>query len=94
MATEKLVLLHSNDMHGDFLAEAKDDYHEGGVPLLSGFIKQVRNEEKNVLYAIAGDMFRGSVIDSEYRGFSTIELMNFLAPDIVTLGNHEVDYGL
>ncbi len=94
MATEKLVLLHSNDMHGDFLTEEKNGYNEGGVPLLSGFIKQTRNEEKNVLYAIAGDMFRGSVIDSEYRGFSTIELMNFLAPDIVTLGNHEVDYGL
>ena len=94
MANEKLVLLHSNDMHGDFLAETKDDYREGGVSLLSGFIKDVRNKEKNVLYAIAGDMFRGSVIDSEYKGFSTIELMNFLAPDIVTLGNHEVDYGL
>ena len=94
MAYEKLVLLHSNDMHGDFLAEAKEGFHEGGVSLLSGFIKEVRNNEKNVLYAIAGDMFRGSIIDSEYRGFSTIELMNFLSPDVVTLGNHEVDYGL
>ena len=94
MATEKLVLLHSNDMHGDFFAEPKNGYHEGGVSLLSGFVKQVRDEEKNVLFAIAGDMFRGSIIDSEYKGFSTIELMNFLAPDVVTLGNHEVDYGL
>ncbi|MBQ3383941.1 MAG: bifunctional metallophosphatase/5'-nucleotidase [Erysipelotrichaceae bacterium] len=91
---EKLVLLHSNDMHGDFLAEAKDGSDVGGVSLLSGYIKQQREENPNVLYAIAGDMFRGSVIDSEYRGFSTIELMNFLNPDIVTLGNHEVDYGL
>ncbi|MBR4483756.1 MAG: metallophosphatase, partial [Erysipelotrichaceae bacterium] len=94
MTKEKLVLLHSNDMHGDFLAEQKDAYQEGGIPLLSGFIKKVRDEEKNVLFAIAGDMFRGSVIDSEYKGFSTIELMNFLSPDVVTLGNHEVDYGL
>ena len=94
VTTKKLVLLHSNDMHGDFLAEPKEGFHEGGVSLLSGFIKKVRNEEKNVLYAIAGDMFRGSIIDSEYKGFSTIELMNFLSPDVVTLGNHEVDYGL
>ncbi len=93
-ATEKLVLLHSNDMHGDFLAEKKGTMQEGGVSLLSGFIKKVREEEPNALFAIAGDMFRGSIIDSEYKGFSTIELMNFLAPDIVTLGNHEVDYGL
>ena len=93
-ATKKLVLLHSNDMHGDFLAEAKEGFDEGGVSLLSGYIKKVRDEEENVLYAIAGDMFRGSIIDSEYRGLSTIELMNFLSPDVVTLGNHEVDYGL
>ena len=94
MDKRKLVLLHSNDMHGDFLAENKNGTDEGGVALLSGYIKKVREEEENTIYAIAGDMFRGSVIDSEYKGFSTIELMNFLAPDIVTLGNHEVDYGL
>lgn len=94
MTTEKLVLLHSNDMHGDFLAESKDGTDEGGVSLLSGYIKEVREKEQNTIYAIAGDMFRGSIIDSEYKGFSTIELMNFLAPDIATLGNHEVDYGL
>ena len=91
---KKLILLHSNDMHGEFLAEAKDNKNVGGVSLLSGYIKQQREENENVIYAIAGDMFRGSVIDSEYRGFSTIELMNFLNPDVVTLGNHEVDYGL
>ena len=94
MNKQKLTLLHSNDMHGDFLAEAKEGFNEGGVSLLSGFIKKVRADEENVIYAIAGDMFRGSVIDSEYKGFSTIDLMNFLAPDIVTLGNHEIDYGL
>ena len=91
---EKLVLLHSNDMHGDFLAEDKGDRSEGGVSLLSGYIKEVRQKEPNTIYAIAGDMFRGSIIDSEYKGFSTIELMIFLSPDVVTLGNHEVDYGL
>ena len=52
-ATKKLVLLHSNDMHGDFLAEAKEGFDEGGVSLLSGYIKKVRDEEDNVLYAIA-----------------------------------------
>ena len=91
---KKLTILHSNDMHGDFLAKEVDDKLLGGVSMLSGYINKVRNEEKNVLYAIAGDMFRGSVIDSEYKGLSTIEIMNMLAPDVVTLGNHEVDYGI
>ena len=66
----------------------------GGVSMLSGYIEKVRAEEPNTIYAIAGDMFRGSVIDSEYKGLSTIEIMNALAPDIVTIGNHEVDYGI
>ncbi|MBQ3894983.1 MAG: metallophosphatase, partial [Clostridia bacterium] len=91
---KKLTLLHSNDMHGDFLAEQLDDKLVGGISLLSGYINKVRSEEDNVLYAIAGDMFRGSIIDSEFLGLSTIQIMNMLGPDIVTLGNHEVDYGL
>ncbi len=89
-----LTLLHSNDLHGDFLAENLDAKLLGGVSLLSGYINKVRNEEPNTLYAIAGDMFRGSVIDSEYKGLSTIEIMNLIGPDVVTLGNHEIDYGL
>ncbi len=91
---KKLTILHSNDMHGDFLAEQVDKKLLGGVSRLSGYINKVRSEEKNVLYCVAGDMFRGSVIDSEYKGFSTIEIMNMLAPDVVTLGNHETDYGV
>lgn len=92
--TKKLTILHSNDMHGDFLTEKVDDSLVGGVSMLSGYINMVRKEEKNVIYAIAGDMFRGSIIDSEYKGISTIEIMNLLTPDVVTIGNHEVDYGI
>ena len=91
---KKLTILHSNDMHGDFLAQQLDDRLLGGVSMLSGYVQKVRKEEKNVLYTVSGDMFRGSVIDSEYKGLSTIEIMNLLAPDVVTLGNHEVDYGV
>ena len=91
---KKLTLLHSNDMHGDFLAEDKRGKLTGGVSMLSGYIQKVRAEEENVLYAISGDMFRGSIIDSEFMGLSTIEIMNMLAPDVATLGNHEIDYGV
>ena len=91
---KKLTILHSNDLHGDFLAEKVDEKLVGGVSRLSGYINKVRNEEKNVIYTVAGDMFRSSLIDSEFQGISTIEIMNLLVPDVVTLGNHEVDYGL
>ena len=91
---KKLTLLHSNDMHGDFLTEELDNKLVGGVSRLSGYINTVRASEPNTIYCIAGDMFRGSVIDSEFKGLSTIEIMNMLSPDVVTLGNHETDYGL
>jgi len=96
MNTKKFTILHSNDMHGDFLAEVGGAGGTliGGLALLSGYLNKVREEEENVLYVIAGDMVQGSMIDSEFRGISTMEIMNYLAPDVVTLGNHELDYGL
>ncbi len=83
-------------MHGDFLSEVagKKGKLIGGLALLSGYINKVRSEEENVLYVISGDMVQGSLIDSEYKGISTMEIMNYLAPDVVALGNHEFDYGL
>jgi 5'-nucleotidase len=78
---KKFTILHSNDMHGDFLAESKTGEGNliGGLSLLSGYINKVREE--------------GSMIDTEFKGLSTMEIMNYLAPDVVTLGNHELDYG-
>jgi 5'-nucleotidase len=43
---------------------------------------------------VSGDMVQGSLIDTEYKGVSTMELMNYLAPDAATIGNHELDFGL
>jgi len=96
MATKKFTILHSNDMHGDFLSEVQGKGSKliGGLALLSGYINQVRKQEENVLYVISGDMVQGSLIDAEYKGISTMEIMNYLSPDVVALGNHEFDYGL
>ena len=91
---KRLTLLHSNDMHGDFNAEKVDSSLVGGVSMLSGYVNKIRRQQPNTLYCIAGDMFRGSVIDSEFKGASTIEIMNIISPDVVTLGNHETDYGI
>ena len=92
---KKLTILHTNDIHGDFLpTRGAFGMYKGGLSRLSGYVKKVRAEEENVILANAGDMFRGSVIDSEFMGLSTIELMNILAPDVTTIGNHEIDYGI
>ena len=54
---KKLTILHSNDLHGDFLAEEVDAQLIGGVSMLSGYVSKVRKEDKNAIYCIAGDMF-------------------------------------
>ena len=96
MNTKKITILHSNDIHGDFISEVKAGEGKllGGLARLSGYINKVRSEEENVLYVISGDMVQGSLIDAEYKGISTMEIMNYLSPDVVALGNHEFDYGL
>ena len=49
MATiKKLTILHSNDLHGDFLAEKIDEKLIGGVSMLSGYVNKVRNEEQKL----------------------------------------------
>jgi len=94
--TRKFTILHSNDMHGDFFAEVAEGKRRliGGLALLSGYVNRVREEEEHVIYVIAGDMLQGSLIDTEFKGISTVEIMNYLSPDVVTVGNHELDYGL
>jgi 5'-nucleotidase len=42
--------LHSNDLHGDFLAERIDEKLIGGVSMMSGYVGKVRQEEKNSIY--------------------------------------------
>ena len=55
---KKLTILHSNDMHGDFLAERIDERLVGGVSLLSGYVNKVRREEKNVICFAAASSTR------------------------------------
>lgn len=51
--TKTITILHSNDLHGDFLAEQVDEKLVGGVSMLSGYIEKVRAEQPNTIYVIA-----------------------------------------
>jgi 5'-nucleotidase len=93
-ALKNLTIIHSNDIHGDFLPEERGGVQVGGISLLSGYIQAERARNHNAIFAFAGDILQGSLIDSDYRGVSSIELMNIVRPDIACLGNHEFDYGL
>ena len=47
---KKLTIIHSNDLHGDFLPEENGNVMTGGVARLSGYINKVRSEEENGVF--------------------------------------------
>ena len=79
----KTVILHSNDVHGAiegyaYIAALKADYEAKGA---------------EVILVDAGDFSQGSPNVSTTKGADAITMMNAVGYDVVTLGNHEFDYG-
>ena len=91
----EIVILHSNDIHGNFVGY-KDENGKtiGSLAQLAGYVDKVKKEYPHTLYCIAGDAFQGSLIDSDYQGLSTIDILNLVGIDMMSLGNHELDYGI
>ena len=81
--TGKTVILHSNDVHGQI------DGYAYIAALKTEFVK--RGAE--VILADAGDFSQGDPYVSFSKGASAVEMMNAAGYDVVTLGNHEFDYG-
>lgn len=79
----KTVILHTNDVHGAISGYAK-------VAALKAEFEQQGAE---VVLADAGDFIQGDPTVNASEGETAIELMNAVGYDIVTLGNHEFDYG-
>lgn len=51
---KKLAILHANDIHGQLnFTVGKDLMVQGGISLLSGYVKKVREEEP-VFFGICG----------------------------------------
>ena len=81
-----LVLLHTNDMHGQILPR-------NGIGGLAQLATAIRREQPDLLLD-GGDIFTGTMVSDEYYGKPMIEVMNRLGYAAGALGNHEFDYGL
>ncbi len=79
----KTVILHSNDVHG-----ALDGY-----AYIAGLKKAFEDMGAEVILVDAGDFSQGTIYVSTNKGEKAIEMMNAVGYDVVTLGNHEFDYG-
>lgn len=79
----KTVILHTNDVHGAvegyaYIAQLKADYEAKGT---------------EVILVDAGDFSQGTTYVSSTKGADAVTMMNAAGYDVVTLGNHEFDYG-
>ncbi len=86
----KLVVIHTNDIHGHF------DTVEGeqlGLSAVVGLKNYYKSKGANVLLLDAGDFAQGTTLVSYYKGGSAVVFMNAAGYDAVSLGNHELDYG-
>ena len=93
--TKRLTILHANDFHGQISFKIEKDFTlVGGVSLLSGYIKKVRREEDAVFCAVCGDILQDNIQNSCSKGINTVKLLNLIMSDALSLGNHELEYGL
>lgn len=100
----QLTVLHTNDVHAridqfDSGANSCDeeelaaDECFGGVARRKTIVDQVRGEGGNVILLDGGDQFQGTLFYNQYKGGAAQEMMNALAYDAMTVGNHEFDDG-
>ena len=85
----KLVILHTNDMHG--YMQASDTCL--GIGAVAQLKKDYQQQGYDVLLMDAGDYLQGSSFASFTQGESVVEVMNAAGYDVAALGNHEFDYG-
>ncbi|MFH0806821.1 MAG: bifunctional UDP-sugar hydrolase/5'-nucleotidase [Elusimicrobiota bacterium] len=79
----KVTILSMNDFHAEFNKAA----------IISSYINYYRKNQNNVVWVMSGDYFKGSALDSISKGKASIEILNKFAPDALSLGNHEFDWG-
>lgn len=86
----KVVILHTNDVHGADLAESGKAIGDAGVAALKKAFEKAGAE---VLLLSAGDATQGAPIVNLSQGEAAIEFMNAAGYSAMVPGNHEFDWG-
>lgn len=87
----KLTILHTNDLHARF---QPNDAGHGGFAHLATAIAREKAGCHWCIALDAGDLVRGSPIDTIFRGVPTYKIASLIGIDVGTLGNHEFSFGL
>jgi len=97
-----VTVLFFNDIHGHLMPfKVKTDRGKvevGGIARLAALVKKIRadNEIKGArtFLFVAGDILQGTPMSTVYHGEPDILSMNAMKVDVMTVGNHEFDFGL
>ncbi|MDP6538071.1 MAG: bifunctional UDP-sugar hydrolase/5'-nucleotidase [Planctomycetota bacterium] len=99
-----LIVLHTNDVHGQVEARPavwlseEDPPPIGGLRRLAGTVGRVRAEAERtgagVLVVDAGDWFQGTPEGLVDRGRAFVRVLLEVGYDAMCVGNHEFDHGL
>ncbi|MGO4913840.1 bifunctional metallophosphatase/5'-nucleotidase [Pseudogemmobacter sp. W21_MBD1_M6] len=103
-ADYSLTILHTNDFHARFepiskydapcsAEENTDGKCFGGSARLVTAVEEARKRSNNSILVDGGDQFQGTLFYTYYKGKVAAEMMNKLAYDAMTVGNHEFDDG-
>ena len=79
----RIVILHTNDVHGAIAGYAK----------VAALKQSFQDAGAYTLLLDAGDYIQGDPTVSVSQGKTAVELMNLAGYDAATIGNHEFDYG-
>ncbi len=81
----RIIIFHYNDAHAKIES----------LPKIAWYVAEERKKNEHVFFLNGGDNFSGNpVVDmAEPKGEPVRLLMNMMALDVLTLGNHEFDYG-
>jgi len=87
LKTGDIVILYTNDVH----CGAEEGIGYDG---LAAYKKEMIDEGNAVILADCGDAISGGTMGSLTEGESIINIMNAVGYDVVTIGNHEFDFGM
>lgn len=95
----QVTILGTSDIHGHFMPwdYAADKLNmQGSLSQIATKVKQIREQDKNVILVDAGDTIQGNFVETfKHEAVDPMMLgFNEMNYDVWVLGNHEFDFGL
>ena len=84
LPTQPIIVLYDNDVHCSI----------DGYPMLVSYRDKCLSSTDYVSTISCGDFASGGLAGAISKGERIVEIMNYVGYDVVTLGNHELDYGM